>query len=317
MNYEILDIDSVEQLNDFEEEYVYDIEMDSDTEHTFFANDILVHNSLMVSISDVLRDELAKNGKVTDSAYQVIEELGNYLNDNIKRWAKRSLNCLNCTLEFKREIISDYSLFLKKKHYVMHVLDKEGIKKEDWKYTGVEIVTTKMPKDVKPYVEKIIHNIVLTASEESTNLLLTEAYKQFDNLALEEISLPSGINNYIKYAQKAEGFNTGKGTPKHVKAAIFYNNLIHELGIDDKYEEIRSGDKIRLLEVKSPNRYNIPVLAYKYKYPKEFLDIFKIDKEIMFEKCMFKCIERFYKAMGWAPRKPNDMFLGDVEEFFI
>ena len=48
MNYNIQveDIDVIEQLEDFNDEYVYDIEVD-DT-HTFFANEILAHNSIYV-----------------------------------------------------------------------------------------------------------------------------------------------------------------------------------------------------------------------------------------------------------------------------
>ena len=55
--YEIVDIDSVECIGEFEDEYVYDIEMRDDTEHTFFANDILIHNSVYVSIDSVLKNQ--------------------------------------------------------------------------------------------------------------------------------------------------------------------------------------------------------------------------------------------------------------------
>ena len=46
MNTEIQieDIDVIEQLDDFKDEYVYDLEVE-DT-HNFFANDILAHNSI-------------------------------------------------------------------------------------------------------------------------------------------------------------------------------------------------------------------------------------------------------------------------------
>ena len=45
MNYIVEDIQSIEQLDDFDNEYVYDIEVDDDS-HTFIANDILIHNSV-------------------------------------------------------------------------------------------------------------------------------------------------------------------------------------------------------------------------------------------------------------------------------
>ena len=43
-NYKLENIASVERLDDFDDEYVYDVEVE-DT-HTFFGDDILVHNSI-------------------------------------------------------------------------------------------------------------------------------------------------------------------------------------------------------------------------------------------------------------------------------
>ena len=47
-NYIFEEIESIEQLEDFNNEDVYDIEVDDET-HTFIANDILVHNSSYVT----------------------------------------------------------------------------------------------------------------------------------------------------------------------------------------------------------------------------------------------------------------------------
>ena len=48
--YEFLDIESVEEMDDFNDEWVYDLEMD-DESHTFIANDILVHNTDSIFVS--------------------------------------------------------------------------------------------------------------------------------------------------------------------------------------------------------------------------------------------------------------------------
>lgn len=47
------DIESCEQIGEFEDEWVYDIEMNDDT-HTFIANDMLVHNSVFVGFEPAL-----------------------------------------------------------------------------------------------------------------------------------------------------------------------------------------------------------------------------------------------------------------------
>lgn len=53
-NYIIEEVESCELIGHFEDEYVYDVEVDDDT-HTFIANDILVHNSLFVSFEPAIK----------------------------------------------------------------------------------------------------------------------------------------------------------------------------------------------------------------------------------------------------------------------
>ena len=63
IEYIIEDIELIEQLEDFDNEYVYDVEVDDDT-HTFIANDILVHNSVYTTYGtffDCWTEETKKN----------------------------------------------------------------------------------------------------------------------------------------------------------------------------------------------------------------------------------------------------------------
>lgn len=50
MKLELVKIDSIEEIGNFEDEYVYDLEM-ADESHTFIANDILVHNTDSIFVS--------------------------------------------------------------------------------------------------------------------------------------------------------------------------------------------------------------------------------------------------------------------------
>lgn len=273
-------------------------------------------DSIGISMSLLFPNGIAQDNTIKDEAYAMADKLENYLNSGMQTWAEKYLNSLDSRFKFKRELMCDSALFLAKKRYVFHILDKEGFKVNTWKYTGIELVRTTMPKKVKPYVEKIIHNLVLTKDQHSTNQILTESYDIFNTLPIENISLVSGVNTYMKYASRCDGLNTPKGMPCAVKAAYFYNYIIKQLNLTEKYEEIRTGDKIKYFFVQKPNRYGIDAIAYKYKYPEEFDKIFKPDTEKMFEKDMYKCIERFYEAMGWNPRKPNQMLFSDLEQLF-
>ncbi len=81
--------------------------------------------------------------------------------------------------------------------------------------------------------------------------------------------------------------------PVHAKSAYFYNQLLEKLGTGNKYEEISSGDKVRFMYVETPNKYGLQSIGFKYEYPEEFEEIFKIDYEKMFDKILYQSIARF------------------------
>ena len=206
---------------------------------------------------------------------------------------------------FKREAIADAGLFLQKKRYVIHVLDDEGIPCNKFKYTGVEVVRTTMPKPVKPYVKKIIETMLMTQSQSKTNELFNETYDIFRSLPIEDIAFVMGIKGYEKYASISHGFETIKGMPIHVKAAYYYNKLLEKYDIINQYETLSSGDKVRYFYLKQPNKFGLSVIGYKYYLPKEFKDSLIPDKEKMFEKIIYSVMERFYDAVGWKLKSPS------------
>jgi DNA polymerase elongation subunit (family B) len=198
----------------------------------------------------------------------------------------------------------------------MHILDDEGIKVDKFKYTGVEVVRTSMPNAVKPYAKKIIETMLLTQSHHLTNNLLKETYEVFKTLPIEDIAFVMGVKGYEKYATKCREFSIAKGTPVHVKAAYLHNFINKKLGVDKKYEEISSGDKIRFYYTLQPNKYGIDVVGFKYNRPDEYDDLFKIDYEKMFEKILYNSIERFYDNVKWQIRKPTDNVQTELFELF-
>jgi len=249
---------------------------------------------------------IKKDNQINPEFYDTVERLEDYLNTSITTWAKKSLNTLDSRFVFKRECISDVGLFLQKKRYVLHILDDEGIKVDKFKYTGVEVVRTTMPNAIKPYAKGIIETMLLTQSLEKTNDMLNEAYEKFKSLSVEEIAFVMGLKDYEKYAKFCKDFKIKKGTPIHVKAAYLYNTINLKYNLQNKYEEITSGDKVRFFRVEQPNKYGIEVFGFKYIFPEEYKDLFKVDYEIMFEKILFKSIERFYHSVNWQIRKPSE-----------
>lgn len=255
---------------------------------------------------------LTKDNKITEEYYKIVQEIEDYLNDEIMKWGATALNSIDCRLNFKREVIADVGLFLQKKRYVLHILDEEGIPTNKFKYTGVEVVRTTMPAPIKPHVKRIIETMLLTKSQTETNKAFNETYDIFKKLPLEDIAFVMGVKGYEKYATLCTGFNTAKHMPIHVKSAYYHNMLVEKFNIDRKYEKISSGDKVRYFYVKQPNRYGINVIGYKYFFPKEFVTLFEPDHEKMFEKIIYSVIERFYESVNWKLKTPGSQVQTDL-----
>lgn len=276
-------------------------------------------DSAYFSITPILEAKgitLAKGNFISKEANDIIQQFNDRLNSEIKKWVKENLNSLDPRIVFKREAIADVGIFLEKKRYVIHVIDDEGIQSDKWKYTGVAVVRTAMPKAIKPYVKKIIETMLSTQDRLKTNEVVNETYEVLMSLTPEEIGFASGITDYDKFASKSNGMSTPKGTPVHVKAAHYHNVIIDKLGIDSKYEKIGSGEKMRYFYVKTPNMYGTESIGFKHYYPKEFENIFNIDHEKMFDKIVFSVVESFYSAVNWSAHKVNEQVKCDLLQLF-
>lgn len=257
------------------------------------------------------------HGKISEDFYNLCNELENYINIECNNWAIRKLWSKDPRFVFKRESICDSGIFLGKKYYALHILDDEGLPVDKFKYKGVDIVKTTMPKDIKPYVKKIMENMILTRNLRSTNELFTEASVIFKSLGPNVIYKNQSINNYEKYASKCNGISeTVKCMPAHVKAAYHHNLIMEQLGLTSKYEKIKSGEKVKTVYLKTPNKFGIKMIGFKGKYPDEFSEHFEIDYDQMFDKIVFAAVERFYEAVRWPLRKPNETVKIELEDFF-
>lgn len=254
---------------------------------------------------------------ITKQAYDKVAEYGEYLNSHIKQWAQDVLYSVDPRLKFSREVIADKAMFLRKKRYMIHVLDNEGNTHPKFKCAGLEIKRTNMPADVKVYATKLLENMCMTRDINSTNDILVETYDYIKTLNEEQVAEVSNINGYEKYSSQCNGLQTVKGVPRHVKSAYLYNYLIKQLGLTSKYQQIKDGDKIRVLAVDpKQNKYKISAIAFIGKYPQEFKDIFKIDYEYMFDKHIYSFVERYYEDCGWVARKPGCMIKQSLFDLF-
>lgn len=284
-----------------------DVVVYGDTDSIYLTLNHLVVNGLEFS---------NKPGKISKEFYAKVKELNDKLNAEIKAWGERELFSEDSRFVFKREAIADTGIFLQKKRYIIHVLDIEEIPCNKYKYVGVDVVRSTIPSAVKPYIKEVIETMLSTQDYSKTNANINKVWEIFKTLPVESIATVSNLNNYEARENLCNGFEIAKGTPHHVKAAVFYNRLLEKLNLTNKYEKIGSGDKIRLLLVQTPNKYNIEKIAFKYYYPEEFNQIFQPDHEQIFEKTVLAAIERLYENVKWEIQKPSQMTQHNLFDLF-
>ena len=73
--------------------------------------------------------------------------------------------------------------------------------------------------------------------------------------------------------------------------------MIKECKVDDKYELIQTGQKVKKLYC-AKNKYGLDAITYVSKLPEEFG--ISIDRDKMFAKLVSQPMERLYDAIGWS-----------------
>ena len=172
------------------------------------------------------------------------------------------------------------------------------------------MASTGTPAAIKPLIKDIFETVLKTKDYSATQKVYREVYDKFKKMNVEELAFPRGIKKLEKYTSMADGFNTGLSTPVHCKAAIYYNKLIKDLGIDNKYEPIYSGNKLKYFYVDKKNKYGISVIGFIGQYPKEFE--LTMDYEKMFNKTVYASVERLYRALGWKLIDLNEEPINDL-----
>jgi DNA polymerase elongation subunit (family B) len=273
-------------------------------------------DSLYVSIQpilDKLQIPLLVEGEINPKVHEIVDKLDKHVNTEILEWARKELFSIDPRYVFKREVIADVGIFLQKKRYILHVLDEEGVAVDKFKYTGIELARSTTPKKVKKFIEDIIKTALLTQNFKQTNDVYRVSYASFQKLDPNDIAARTSINNLEKYSEGSSLYKFQNKTPSHVKGAIAYNILIKELKIDDKYESIQAGQKVKKLYC-AKNKYGLDAITYVSTLPEEFA--IRIDWDKMFSKLVTQPTERLYNAIGWVLPEIGKEVQTDLFEMF-
>ena len=214
-------------------------------------------------------------------------------------------------MQMAREKITDKSVFIAKKRYIMNTLNSEGVHYDEPKIsvTGLESVRSSTPEVCREQL-RASFKVIMNEGEEATQKFIADFKAKFFQLGPEDIAKNSGTDNIGKYREAGSLYR--KGCPMHVRGAILYNHYLKQAGLQNRYAEINGGDKIKFVYLKTPNPIKENIISFPGVLPPE-LELAKyIDYEKQFDKVFLSPLDAILEAVGWTTEKINT-----VDSFFV
>ena len=298
MNYQFEEIEICEEIGTFENEYVYDLEMDDDT-HTFIANDILVHNSNYVSYEEMLN---SCDWKGTGTEFILLFNklrFSEYLETEFIKYSEE--RSTKSHLNFELENISYSGIFVKKKKYAYDLawadpgVNYMGLSKI--KFKGLEIIQSSTPKFARENLKELTKLIFIEKKKlnfRNFMLKIRAIKEEFKLQDIDNISMSFRVNGYDKYIlNDTTRLELASGCQMHVRAAGTYNMAINSSKFKNKYPLIKSGDKIKfyLTHNKTNNVYGFLPNQFPYEIAPE------MDYDSQFAKLIIDPINRLLNVV--------------------
>ena len=224
------------------------------------TDSIYVNFSELVSKSFSEKDDISNDRVVSFLASVAENKVEPFIDESYKRLAAY-VKPYEQKMEMSREVIADKGIWTAKKRYILNVYDSEGVryKEPQLKVMGIEAVKSSTPAPCREMIKTAL-KIIINEDEETLNTFIQSFRKTFMNLNPEDIAYPRSCNNLQKY--KSESNIWSDGTPMHVKGALVYNYILKRDRLVNKYPLIQEGDKIKFLEVTTPNAYRTNVISF-------------------------------------------------------
>ena len=234
---------------------------------------------------------------VVDEVVQYADTVEDSINLRFPAYMQAVFNCNDQQAQLiktQREVLADRGFFSAKKNYMMHVVDKGGIAKDENKIMGLAIRKSDTPEVVRAFLKTMIEMVMAKKTYADIRKFLLDFKERYHSLPLLDIGRPMNLNTLRKYEQRLAATDSMKGIPYHVRAALFYNS---ECGSNDI--KIRAGDKIRLVYIIHPRAKCIALPADADVLP-SFLKTLRIDWESQWETVETK-IFSYLKPIGYDP----------------
>jgi DNA polymerase elongation subunit (family B) len=293
-------------------EYLNKLFKTSNISYVVYGDTDSAYITLEPIVKQVFGENTQNTSKIIDFMDKIVEDhIQPFINESLQELGSM-MNAMNYeALDMKREALADVGIWTAKKNYALSVYDNEGVRyaKPDLKVMGLAAVKSSTPEFCRDKLKDAI-KIMLYDSQDDLYKFIDEVRNEFVDLKFEQIASPTGVNGLDKYKDRKDIYI--KGTPGHVKAALIFNHMVKERGVNNKIQYIRDGDKIKVINLKTPNPFFCETIAFPLKVPKEFQDIEKyFDVDAAFEKGFISPLQKLTDAIEWKVEKKSSL-----EDFF-
>jgi DNA polymerase elongation subunit (family B) len=274
--------------------------------------------------------DLNDDTAMTTAIMEVTAECQSYVNNFYNIMAKKFFNLDKHTLDAKQEIISKTSFWLAKKRYAQWVIHKEGrlLHEPEMEVKGFDVVRTGFPAAFRRFMEVFLKKFLVNTSQKELDediLTFRETMKTLPvldiakNTSVRFVS-QDGTKNYCP--ENRRPFQHVKGTPAQVKACLNYNDLLCKWELQDQYEVIHHGQKIKWVYLEdNPLKFEAMALKGDGNDPDKMLDFVNkyVDRKAMFEQELKSKLTHnqrggIYDIMKWEfpnpSMKTSEMFFG-------
>ena len=221
-----------------------------------------------------------------------------------------NMNGYKNRMEMSREAIADRGIWTAKKRYILNVHKNEGVQYAEpkLKIMGIEAIKSSTPEIVRGKFKEAF-KIIISGDEKQTQDFIQTFKNEFKSLPAESVSFPRGVTNITEWKDRKMIYK--KGTPIHVRGSLLYNKYLKEYHLEEKYELVHNGDRIKFCYLKLPNKIRENVIAFPEHLPKELGIDRYIDYDLQFDKTFVEPLKSILDAVGWNVE--DQMTL---EEFF-
>ena len=267
----------------------------SDTDSVYITFDKLVNTVLKEREGE---SEDSYRGRAVDFLDTVAQEKIEPFIDKSYKALASYVGAYEQKMQMAREVIADKGIWTAKKRYILNAWDIEGVRYEEptLKIMGIEAVKSSTPAPCRDKIKECL-KIIMSGTEKDVNNFIQEFREEFMQLPPEEIAFPRSVNGIGNWSDSASIFK--KGTPMHIKGVILYNHFVRQQKLTNKYPLIQEGEKIKFLNMRTPNRMQSNVISFMTKLPKE-LDIHShLDYDTQFEKAFIEPLTFIMNQIGW------------------